>query len=67
MRRNTEQNKKFMKKYSMIQIDAELHASLKDFCNQRGYKISGLVESLIKDKIETSKNPLPKKILAAKI
>ena len=51
----------------MIQIDATLHASLKDFCNQRGYKISGLVESLIKDKIETSKNPLPKKVLSAKI
>jgi len=56
-----------MKKYSMIQIDAELHSSLKEFCNQRGYKISGLVESLIKDKIETSKNPLPKKTLPAKI
>jgi hypothetical protein len=26
-----------------------------------------LVESLIKDKIETSKNPLPKKVLSAKI
>jgi len=56
-----------MKKYSMIQIDAELHSSLKEFCNQRGYKISGLVESLIKDKIEISKNSLPKKILSAKI
>ena len=51
----------------MIKIDAELHSSLKEFCTQRGYKISGLVESLIKDKIETSKNPLPKKILSAKI
>lgn len=56
-----------MKKYSMIQIDADLHATLKEFCNKRGYKIGGLVESLIKDKIDTQKNSLPKKILSAKI
>lgn len=56
-----------MKKYAMIQIDAEIHSSLKEFCNNRGYKISGLVESLIKDKIISQKNPLPKKVLSAKI
>lgn len=56
-----------MKKYSMIQIDADLHASLKNFCNQRGYKIGGLVESLIKDKIDTPKNSLPNRMLSTKI
>lgn len=56
-----------MKKYAMIQIDAEIHATLKHFCNKRGYKISGLVESLIKDRIETSTKPLPKNVLSTKI
>jgi hypothetical protein len=56
-----------MKKYAMIQIDAEIHTILKDFCKERGYKISGLVESLIKDKIDSSKKPLPKNVLSTKI
>jgi hypothetical protein len=56
-----------MKKYSMIQIDSNLHTLLKEFCKKRGYKISGLVESLIKDKIESSTKPLPKNILPTKI
>jgi hypothetical protein len=56
-----------MKKYSMIQIDAELHYSLKKFCKERGYKISGLVESLVKDKIESVTKPLPKNVLSTKI
>jgi hypothetical protein len=56
-----------MKKYAMIQIDAEVHTILKNFCKDRGYKISGLVESLIKDRIESSKKPLPKNVLSTKI
>ena len=56
-----------MKKYAMIQIDAELHAVLKDFCKEKGYKIGGLIESLIKDRIESSKKSLPKKVLSTKI
>jgi hypothetical protein len=39
------------KKYAMIQIRTEVHELLKDFCKDRGYKMSGLVESLIKEKI----------------
>lgn len=50
----------------MIQIDAETHSMLKDFCKERGYKISGLVESLIKDKINSSTKPLPKNVLSTK-
>jgi len=52
-----------MKRYAMIQINAEVHQLLKEFCNERGYKINGLVESLIKEKVEASKKPLPKNIL----
>ena len=47
----------------MIQINAEVHQLLKEFCNERGYTINGLVESLIKEKVEASKKPLPKNIL----
>jgi hypothetical protein len=56
-----------MKKYAMIQIDVELHSILKNFCKERGYKISGLVESLVKDKIISSKKPLPTNVLSTKI
>jgi hypothetical protein len=50
-----------MKKYAMIQIDVEIHQSLKEFCKERGYKINGLVEALIKEKV--SSKPQPKNIL----
>jgi hypothetical protein len=52
-----------MKKYAMIQIDAEIHQLLKDFCKQKGYKINGLVETLIKEKVESVKKIPPKNIL----
>ncbi len=52
-----------MKKYAMIQIDAQIHQVLKDFCKERGYKINGLIETLIKEKVDASKKPLPKNIL----
>ena len=53
-----------MKKYSMIQINADVHSELKEFCKQKGYKIRGLVESLIKERIEGSK-PTPKRVLSS--
>ncbi len=52
-----------MKKYAMIQINADVHQLLKEFCKEKGYKINGLVETLIKEKVEASKKPLPKNIL----
>jgi predicted HicB family RNase H-like nuclease len=52
-----------MKKYAMIQIDGEIHQLLKEYCKEKGYKINGLVESLIKERVEASKKPLPKNIL----
>lgn len=51
------------KKYAMIQINSDVHQSLKEFCNDKGYKINGLVESLIREKIkgyhQPNKNVLP--------
>ncbi len=55
-----------MKKYAMIQINAEIHQLLKDFCKEKGYRINGLVETLIKEKVESSKKTLPKNVLPVK-
>jgi hypothetical protein len=52
-----------MKKYAMIQINAQIHQLLKDFCKEKGYKINGLVETLIKEKVESSKKTPPKNVL----
>ena len=47
----------------MIQINADVHQQLKDFCKERGYKLSGLIETLIKEKVESSKKTPPKNVL----
>jgi predicted HicB family RNase H-like nuclease len=52
-----------MKKYAMIQIDAEIHQALKEFCKEKGYKINGLVETLIKERVESLKRTPPKNVL----
>jgi hypothetical protein len=52
-----------MKKYAMIQIDAEIHQVLKEFCKEKGYKINGLVETLIKEKVQSLNKTTPKNIL----
>jgi hypothetical protein len=54
------------KKYAMLQIDAEVHQMLKDFCKDKGYKMNGLVESLIKDKVSTTKSQQPTNILRSR-
>ena len=53
------------KKYAMLQIDAEVHQLLKSFCKEKGYKMNGLVESLIKEKV-SSKQTLPTNVLRSK-
>ena len=50
-----------MKRYAMLQIDAEVHQALKQYCKERGYKLNGLVETLIKEKVLPK--PQPKNIL----
>lgn len=52
-----------MKKYAMIQINADIHKLLKEFCKERGYKINGLVETLIKEKVDSIKKVSPKNVL----
>ena len=52
-----------MKKYAMLQIDAEVHQLLKSFCKEKGYKMNGLVESLIKEKVSPNVKPLPSNVL----
>ena len=52
-----------MKKYAMIQIDAQIHQVLKEFCKEKGYKINGLVEILIKEKVQSLNKTTPKNIL----
>jgi len=52
-----------MKKYAMIQIDADIHQLLKEFCKDKGYKINGLVETLIKEKVESIRKIPPKNVL----
>jgi len=52
-----------MKKYAMIQIDADIHLALKEFCKEKGYKINGLVETLIKEKVQSLNKTTPKNVL----
>ena len=47
--------------YAMLQLPREVHSQLKEFCDDRGYKMSRFVSNLIKEKIRTIKprNVLP--------
>lgn len=56
---------KNMKKYAMLQIDANVHQLLKSFCKDKGYKMNGLVESLIKEKVAPNQT-LPTNVLRSK-
>jgi hypothetical protein len=49
-------------RYAMLQLPKEIHIALKDYCDERGYKMSRFVSNLIKDKIRTTnkaRNVLP--------
>ncbi len=52
-----------MNKYTTIQIKKETHELLQQYCKERGYTLSGLVESLIKQRIT---QPKPTNILSVK-
>ena len=46
----------------MLQLPKEVHTALKDYCDERGYKMSRFVSNLIKEKIRTTtkvRNILP--------
>lgn len=38
-------------KLKVVNISNDLHADLKDYCTQRGYKLGGFVERVIADYI----------------
>ena len=44
-----------MRKYTTIQIKKETHELLQGYCKEHGYKLSGLVETLIKQRVGTPK------------
>lgn len=47
--------------YAMLQLPRDVHSQLKEFCDERGYKMSRFVSNLIKEKIriQRPKNVLP--------
>jgi hypothetical protein len=47
--------------YAMLQLPKEIHSQLKEFCDERGYKMSRFVSNLIKERIRSNypKNTLP--------
>lgn len=47
--------------YAMLQLPKEVHLQLKEYCDERGYKMSRFVSALIKERIRTNrpKNVLP--------
>lgn len=49
-----------MGKYTTIQIKKELYQELCEYCSERGYTKSGLIETLIKERIN---QPKPQNVL----
>jgi hypothetical protein len=47
------------KKYTTIQIKKETHDLLQKYCKEHGYKLSGLIESMILQRCDKPKNVLP--------
>lgn len=45
-----------MSKYTTIQLKKETHAILQQYCKEHGYKISGLIENMIKQRCTPSSN-----------
>ena len=42
-------------KYKMIQVNEETHTMLKKYCEKHGFKISGLLQALVKQYITKPK------------
>ena len=40
------------KKYGMIQVSAETHQLLREYCNHHGFKMGGFIEAIIKQYIK---------------
>ena len=48
-----------MGKYTTIQVKRELYKELHDYCCENGYSKSGLIERLIKQRINQPNQPKP--------
>ena len=46
---------KLEKKYSMVQLDADLHKVLKEYCNHHGFQIKGFIQALIRQALKNNK------------
>ena len=44
------------KKYSLLQLPADVHQKLKEYCKHHGYNMSGFVSNLIRKEIKSTKN-----------
>ena len=44
------------KKYALIQLPADVHAKLKEYCNKHGFKIGAYVANIIKKEIKLKQN-----------
>ena len=42
--------------YKVIQMDAELHRYLKEYCQRHGFKMSGFIAALVRQAITNNKN-----------
>lgn len=40
------------KEYKMVQISAETHRLLKEYCNQHGFNMSGLIAKLVRQQVK---------------
>ena len=54
----TIQNSRNMGKYKTLQLDAEIHAQLQEYCNEHDLRMSKFVGTLIKNRINPPKNVL---------
>lgn len=42
--------------YKMVQMDAELHRYLKEYCQRHGFTMAGFIAALVRQAITNNKN-----------
>lgn len=43
------------KQYKMVQLDADLHQYLKQYCQRHGFQIKGFIQALVRQAIANNK------------
>lgn len=46
---------KVEKKYAMVQLDADLHRALKEYCKKHGFQQKGFIQALIRQALRNNK------------